>query len=232
MSRKRANETSPGCQGANLKRSAKAKRKGVCPARPDNLYLLPGVRAPRFACIAVRLLAVLFPLVNLAVLAAHFPTEYQIKAAYLFNFLKFVEWPGDTPADPRAKWVIGVVGDSPVGGELERLAEGKNVEGRELLVKKFRATDNLRGCHILFVSASEEKHLLAILNALEGSAVLTVADLDNFIAQGGMIQFVTEGNRVRVDIDVGATSRARLKLSSKLLALAQAVTETVRSTHN
>jgi hypothetical protein len=159
-------------------------------------------------------------------------TEDQIKAAYLFNFLKFVEWPSDALTDPQGKWVIGIVGDSAIGGEVKRLVERKSVEGRELLVRKFRVTDDFRGCNVLFVSASEEKHLSSILNALQGTSVLTVADMDDFIGHGGMIQFVTDGGRMRVDIDVGATGRAHLKVSSKLLALAQAVTETVRSAHN
>jgi hypothetical protein len=200
--------------------------------RPRRMQPCPDARARRFASTLALLLAAHFSLTNRTVYADQSHTEDQIKAAYLFNFLKFVEWPSDALADPQGKWVIGVVGDSPIGGELKRLVEGKSVEGRELLVKKIRATDNLRGCNILFVSASEEKHLPSILNALQGSSVLTVADIDTFIGHGGMIQFVTEGDRVRVDIDVGATGRARLKVSSKLLSLAQAVTETVRSVHN
>src|ERR1700688_2256753 len=175
------------------------------------------------------LLAAHFPLVNRAVYADQSPTEYQVKAAYLFNFLKFVEWPDDPAADPHGKWVIGFVGDSPVGGELARLVEGKNVLGRELLVKKFQAADNLRGCNILFISESEKKRVPSILAALRGSSALTVADMDNFIGLGGMVELVVEGGRVRVTIDVGATGRARLKVSSKLLTLAQAVKETARS---
>ena len=178
------------------------------------------------------MLAAHFSLVNRAVCADESHTEDQIKAAYLFNFLKFVEWPGDALADPEGKWVIGVVEDSPVGGELKLLVEGKSVEGRALLVKKFGVTDNLCGCNILFVSASKEKHIPSILNVLQGSSVLAAGDIEHFIGDGGMFQFVTEGGRVRMDIDVGATGRARLKVSSKLLTLAQAVTETVRSTHN
>ena len=156
-------------------------------------------------------------------------SAYQIEAAYLFNFLKFVEWPGDAAAGPQAQWVIGVLGDSPVGAELSLLAEGKNIEGRGLLVKKIHAKDNPRECHILFVSASEEKRLPSLLSSLQGSSVLTVADFSRFIERGGMIQFVTDGSRLRMDIDLGATGRARLKVSSKLLALAQAVTETVHN---
>jgi hypothetical protein len=178
------------------------------------------------------LLAAQFPPVNRTVYANESPTEYQVKAAYLFNFLKFVEWPDDPAADPHGKWVIGFVGDSPVGGELTRLVEGKNVLGRDLQVKKFQATDNLRGCNILFISESEQKRLPPILAALRGSSVLTVADMDNFLGAGGMIQFEVEDARVRVAIDVGATGRARLKVSSKLLLLARLVTGTERGANN
>jgi hypothetical protein len=170
--------------------------------------------------------------VDRAVCVAQSPTEYQVKAAYLFNFLKFVEWPEDPAAEPHGKWVIGFVGDSPIDAELARIVEGKNVLGRDLQVKKFQAADNLRACNILFISESEKKRLPSILAALNGSSVLTVADMDDFIGSGGMIQFVVEDARVRVAIDVGATGRARLRVSSKLLALAQTVKETERSAHN
>jgi len=180
----------------------------------------------RFACLAALLLAAHFPPANRAVSADQSPTEYQVKAAYLFNFLKFVEWPDNPGADPHGKWVIGFAGDSPIGDELTRLVEGKNVLGRELQVKKFQGSENLRGCNILFISESEKKRLPSILAALRGSSVLTVADMDDFIGGGGMIQFMVEDARVRVAIDVGATSRAHLKVSSKLLALARVVAGT------
>lgn len=174
----------------------------------------------------------LFLLLGHSASADSSPTEYQVKAAYLFNFLKFVQWPNDASADPQRKWVIGIVGNSPIGAELSVLAEGKTVEGRGLLVKTLQSGDSLGACHILFVGASEERHLVSILSSLQGSSVLTVADFDKFIERGGMIQFVNDGGRIRMDIDLGATGRARLKISSKLLALAQAVTETAKDAHN
>jgi hypothetical protein len=186
----------------------------------------------RVACLAALILVVYFLLANRAAHADQSPTEYQLKAAYLFNFLKFVEWPDDPGGDPHAKWVIGFVGDTPIGDELTRLFDGKNVLGRDLLVKKFHEADNLRACSILFISESEKKRLPSILTALHGSSVLTVADMDNFIGSGGMIQFVVEDDRVRVAIDVGATSHARLKVSSKLLSLARVVTGTERGVNN
>ncbi len=201
-------------------------------ARPHNSNPSAGVYGSRFACIAALLLAGCFPLADRAIFAAQSPTEYQVKAAYLFNFLKFVEWPDDPETNSHGKWVIGFIGDTPIGDELTRLVEGKNVLGRDLQVKKFQASDNLRGCNILFISESEKKRLPSILAALRGSSVLTVADMDNFIGGGGMIQFMLEDARVRVAIDVGATSRAHLKVSSKLLALARVVAGTGQGANN
>lgn len=150
-------------------------------------------------------------------------TEYQVKAAYLFNFLKFVEWPEEPGSDPRGKWVIGFTGESPIGDELARLAEGKNVLGRDLQIKKLQPADNPRACHILFIGESEKKRLPSILATLRGASVLTVADMNSFIESGGMIQFVVQDARVRMSINVGATARAHLKVSSKLLSLANVV---------
>jgi hypothetical protein len=151
---------------------------------------------------------------------AQAPTEYQVKAAYVFNFLKFVEWPSDAGDESRGKWVVGILGNSEVGEELLRLSDGKNVLGRDLLVKRLQAADNLRACNILFISESEKKHLPAILASLHGTSVLTVADMGDFVNSGGMIQLLVEDARVRIVIDVGATDRAHLKVSSKMLLLA------------
>jgi hypothetical protein len=156
------------------------------------------------------------------------PVEYQVKAAYLFNFFKFVDWPEDATTNLNGRWVIGIVGENPFGDELAQAVAGKIAQGRLLQVKTFQPTDDLRACHILFISRSEMKRLPSILTALRGSSVLTVADADHFTESGGMIQFLIEEGRVRFAIDVGATSRARLKVSSKLLLLARSVTGTER----
>jgi hypothetical protein len=150
-------------------------------------------------------------------------TEYQVKAAYLFNFLKFVEYPSESFADPLAPIVIGIVGDDPFGSALPQVVTGKTVQGRDLVLRSYRAGEDLRGAHILFISASEKKRLPVILSSLHGSSVLTVSDMEGFLDAGGMVQFLNENGRVRFAINVDATSRARLKLSSKLLSLAKVV---------
>ena len=164
--------------------------------------------------------------------AQNFLPEYQVKAAYLFNFLKFVEWPADAFTDSLAPIVIGVVGDDPFGGALPEVVIGKTVQGRDLVIRKYHASENLRGASILFISASEKKRLPQILTSLRGASVLTVADMDGFLDEGGMIQFLFEDDRVRFAIDVGAASRARLKISSKLLSLARMVGKNANSMGN
>jgi YfiR/HmsC-like len=150
-------------------------------------------------------------------------SEYQVKAAYLFNFLKFVEYPGESFLDPLAPIVIGVVGDDPFGDALPQVVIGKTVQGRDLVIHAYRAGEDLRGAHILFISASERKRLPMILSSLRGSSVLTVADTEGFLDAGGMIQFLNENGRVRFAINVDATGRGKLKMSSKLLSLAKVV---------
>jgi hypothetical protein len=147
--------------------------------------------------------------------------EYQVKAAYLFNFLKFVSWPDEAFADSLAPIVIGIAGDNPFGDALPQVIVGKTVQGRDLVIRKYRAGESLRGCHILYIDASEKKRLSQILAGLHGSSVLTVADVDGFLDAGGMIQFLSEDNHVRFAINADATSLARLKISSKLLSLAR-----------
>ncbi len=149
--------------------------------------------------------------------------EYQVKAAYLFNFLKFVEFPSESFDDPLAPFVIGVVGDDPFGNALPQVVIGKTVQGRDLVIHLYRTGEDLRGAHILFISASERKRLPMILSGLRGSSVLTVSDTEGFLEAGGMIQFLNENNRVRFAINADATSRANLKVSSKLMSLAKIV---------
>jgi hypothetical protein len=178
---------------------------------------------PQLAWI-VLLLACGWLLLFRSIHAQEAPTEYQVKAAYLFNFLKFVEWPGDPLASTHGQWIIGIIGDNPFGDQLEQVVAGKTVQGHELQVRRFQPGEDVRDCHVLFISDSEKKRLPTVLVALNGSSVLTVADMDHFTESGGMIQFVMEEKRVRFVIDVGASSRARLKVSSKLLSLARTIT--------
>ena len=113
-----------------------------------------------------------------------------------------------------------LVGDDPFGNALPQVVIGKTVQGRDLVIRKYRAGEDLRASHILFISASEKKRLPQLLASLHGSNVLTVADVDGFLEEGGMIRLYSEGDRVRFAINVDATMMAKLKVSSKLLSLA------------
>jgi uncharacterized protein DUF4154 len=152
------------------------------------------------------------------------PSEYEVKAAFLLNFVRFTVWPDDALPDSGAPIVIGIVGNDPFNGSLDRTISGKTAGGRPLLIKRFGAGDNLRECQVVFISSSEKKRLPQILGAINGSSILTVGDVKEFVESGGIISFVVESNKIRFEVNAGAASRARLKISSKLLSLARAVT--------
>ncbi len=149
--------------------------------------------------------------------------EYQVKAAYLFNFLKFVEWPEHTFADSLAPIVIGIVGGDPFGRSLPQVVIGKTVQGRDLVIREYREGEDLREAQILYINTSERKHLPQIFAGLRGASVLTVADMSGFLDAGGMIQFLSENDHVRFAINVDAARKAKLKISSRLLSLARVV---------
>jgi YfiR/HmsC-like len=149
--------------------------------------------------------------------------EYRVKAAFLFNFAKFVEWPPQmfkTATDPIA---ICVVGQNLFGDALNEAVSGKTVDGRPFLVRQVSGEQPSAGCQILFVSSSERKRLHAILGEIKTEGVLTVGETDNFEAEGGIINFKIEAGRVCLQVNVDAAEQAKLRISSKLLNLAQIV---------
>jgi len=150
-------------------------------------------------------------------------SEYQIKAAFLYNFAKFVEWPPETFKDAGTPIHICVLGSSPVRWMLEDTVRNKNVDGRLLTVREVANVSLAANCQILFVSASEQKHLRAILEATKSSELLTVGETDNFAAEGGVVGFIFDHGRIRFDINLQAAQMQRLQISSKLLSLANNV---------
>lgn len=149
--------------------------------------------------------------------------EYQVKAAFLFNFAKFVEWPADAFETPQAPVAICVLGQDPFGESLDHLVRGETVNGRRLVVRRPRQFLEVRDCQIVFLAGSESGYQNQILSALEGASVLTVGEDEGFLTDGGVIRFLLEQNRVRFDINLIAAETNRLKLSSKLLRLARSV---------
>jgi hypothetical protein len=150
--------------------------------------------------------------------ASH-PSEYQVKAAFLYNFVKFVDWPA-TPAGKEEPIGLCVLGKDPFGGALEHVIEGKTVNGRPLAIRRIGDIAAARSCQVLFVSGSEVGRVSEIIQAVHAWSVLTVSEIDRFSQRGGIITFLMEGQRVRFQINSKAAASAGLKISSKLLQLA------------
>lgn len=148
--------------------------------------------------------------------------EYAVKAAYLYNFAKFAEWPPGAFAGPNAPLSICIAGDNPFGGALETLS-GKTVDSHPVEVRHLPAATGLEKCHIVFVGRAEQGRFKAMLAKLARLPILTVSDIGDFARMGGMIGLVEADQRIRFDINLAATRQANLKLSSQLLKLATIV---------
>jgi hypothetical protein len=149
------------------------------------------------------------------------PTEYEVEAAYLSNFGRFVDWPvKPAGADPFS---VCVLGQDPFGPLLDNALRGEAIGGVPMAAKRLSAADDASACRILFISSAKEPQLPAILTSLGTSNVLTVSDMPSFTRRGGMIQFVLDGNRVRFEINLNAAQHAGLSLSSQLLKVAVAI---------
>ena len=149
--------------------------------------------------------------------------EYQVKAAFLFNFTKFTDWPPKAFPSSNAPIVIGIVGEDPFGKTIDDVVSGEAVGGHPLIVKRLRADDDLRNCHLLFISRSEKERLPALLTQLKGSPVLSVSEIDGFAAQGGMVNLLLANKTVKMEINQAVAEHAGLQISAKLLKLARLV---------
>lgn len=150
--------------------------------------------------------------------------EYTVKAAFLFHFSQFVEWPATTLPRASSPLTYCTIGDDPFLGALDETLKGKSLGNRALAVQHLTARDQIDGCQILFIGASEKKRLSEVAIRAERCSVLIVGESDHFTRDGGMIGFFLESNKVRFDINLEATARAKLKISSRLLLLARNVT--------
>jgi hypothetical protein len=157
-------------------------------------------------------------------------SEYKLKAAFLYNFTKFIEWPTNAFDKTNAPLVIGIAGDNPFGDHLERTIRGKKINEHPLVLKQVRSLTDSRVCHVLFISRSERRRAPEILAGLKGYSVLTVGEWPGFLEAGGMISFVIEEDKIRFDISDSAARRAGLRISSKLLNLARKTAKTAAAT--
>lgn len=153
--------------------------------------------------------------------------EYQVKAAFLYQFTQFIEWPANAFAEGQAPLVIGVLGDDPFGAYLEEIVRGEMANGHPIVVQRYREADEIGPCHVLFVSPSEEHRLEEIFAYTQDRPLLTVGDIDGFASAGGMVQFVTEEGRIRLRVNADAASSVDLRISSRLLSLADIVTASI-----
>jgi len=147
--------------------------------------------------------------------------EYQVKAAFLYNFTKFIEWPPERFADATSPIVIGVLGRNPLGDELEKIVRGRRVNGRAILVKFLPTADDISSVHLLFVPAGEETRLPA--TAWPQAAVVVVGESEACTALGGMIGFTRDADKIRFSINLESAEGRGLKISAQLLKLATAV---------
>jgi len=149
--------------------------------------------------------------------------EYRVKAAFLYNFAKFIEWPPQTFPDAQTPYRICLLGQDPFGNDLDAAVAGNLVEGRKLEVRRLAELKGVSGCHILFVAASEREKLRAILAAVGDAPTLTVGEDEDFTRLGGGLRFFLSDNKIRFEVNLAATDRAHLKVSAKLLSLARVI---------
>ncbi|HVR24047.1 MAG TPA: YfiR family protein [Candidatus Polarisedimenticolia bacterium] len=151
------------------------------------------------------------------------PTDFQVEAAYLYNFGRFVEWPTKIAPTRGDAFTVCVLGKDPFGPALDVTLAGETIDGKRVVAKRISGPQESGNCQILFLSLAEDGRLNKIIETVDKQAILTVSDMPQFAERGGMIQFVLEGSRVRFEVNLTATQRAGLKLSSELLKVATAV---------
>lgn len=159
-------------------------------------------------------------------LSAQSQDERAVKAAFVFNLTKYVEWP-----HPSQELVIGFVGDGPMGEMLQKVLDGKTSEARPIRVLLFPSDEQLQQCSILYVAQSAPKKIRAVVDKVRNKGVLTVGDSDSFARNGGMVGLVRTGDQVQIQVNREATEESHLKISSRLLNLSTIV-QTVPAVRN
>jgi hypothetical protein len=175
----------------------------------------------RLTALRAAVLALLLPAAAVAA-QRRAATEPEVKAAYLYNFARFVDWPARAPS-AATPFVVCVIGSDPFGRVLDTTLADVTLRGAKAVARRIATSGEARACHLLFIGASEEQDLEAILGTLGSADVLTVSDMPAFVGRGGMIQFVNERGRLRFEVGLGPVERAGLHVSSDLLRVARAV---------
>ena len=149
--------------------------------------------------------------------------EYKVKAAFLYNFPKFVEWPAQAFKSPADPIVIGVLGRNPFHEALSDALAGKNINGRRFEIREISEASQAAGCQMIFFAASERKRNAELLKEIGMMGILTIGETANFAEDGGVVNFKIEGGNVRLQINLDAARRQQLHISAKLLSLAEIV---------
>jgi hypothetical protein len=149
--------------------------------------------------------------------------EYRVKAAFLYKFGGYVEWPDRSFARADSPVAIGVMGADALADELAQIVAGRNVNGRPVLVRKLRPGDPIAGLHVLFIGRVDTRRLAEILAATKGQALLTVTESEEGLELGSMINFVVVENKVRFDVAPPPSESDNLKISTRLLGVARKV---------
>jgi hypothetical protein len=147
-------------------------------------------------------------------------SEYQVKAAFLVNFPKYVDWPEKSFAAPTSPIVIVVLGETKMTEELKKVATGRTVNGREIVLKHCGSDEEPGVCHILFISASEEQHLPKLLAKVRDTSTLTVGESGDFLENGGIMNLARRDQKIALEINLPAAERVQIKVSSQLLRVA------------
>lgn len=150
-------------------------------------------------------------------------SEYLIKAGYIYNFAKLVEWPATAFPQPDSPIVIGIMGPDPFGPIIDKVLDGKKINGHPFLIKRLKPNADVRECHILFISSALGPHVADTIRLTKDMPVLTISEIPGFADRGGIIHLILEQNKVRFEVNVDAAKEADLNISSRLLVLAKVI---------
>lgn len=212
------------------KRQKNAGGPDVPPPRAERTR--PSGRVPRSPggayCRAVLLFAALSS--RAGAQTATTPTEYEVMAQFLHRFAMFLEWPKAAFADAKSPIIFGVAGDDPFGDHLEQTLKGKTIDGRPLVLKRFKDVKDIEACHVLFVSKSLKDSYKDVYTLLKNKHTVTVSDIDDFAEKGGVFRFFLADKKVRFKINLTAAVRAGVTISSRLLQVGVPFKEEKRET--
>lgn len=158
---------------------------------------------------------------NMIAVAQTPPSEYQVKATFLFNFTRYVQWPATSFETTQSPFVIGILGHDPFGPYLKETVAGENVHGHPIIIQKYSEVDEIKNCHILFINISQPSKLESAMQAVSKKGVLTIGDAGNFMQKGGILKFYDAEGKIKFEINPERAKAAELTISSQLMKLAK-----------